>query len=270
MLLPETVAARTGKRTGDFRSTREFGRVAMAIGQVSSVPILVVETQMGAPATQIVMNEVLSNDLTGLDYRVGGSRLTVPRKTVIRAGTSGGINCQAMQPVNVGDIVVATHSIGVTGADVQSLLRLDYWRPGVIEEFSKTWTGLGADFTITETGHPRVECSKDVFSALETAGRNVAKQSYHAGGNITKDSLYAELSTDVFLELCRTQNCRTTEMELSAIAVAARKHNAHFGMVSAIVGLLPGAPFAASENMKAAAEQRLIRVSLEAIRHLRP
>jgi hypothetical protein len=55
-------------------------------------------------------------------------------------------------------------------------------------------------------------------------------------------------------------------MEFSAIAVAANEHNAHFGMVSAIVGVLPGDSFVESENLKTAAEQRAILVSLDAIR----
>jgi uridine phosphorylase len=264
VLLPETVARRISKR--DYRSAPEFGRIAMAIGLISSIPILVVETQMGSPATQIIMNEALSDDLTCLDYRVGRNRITLPHKIVIRVGTAGGINCERKRAVNVGDIVVATHSIGVTGANLQSLHCLDFWRPAAIRKFNESWTSMGEGFTITEAGHPRVNCSEDVFSALEGAARTVAKQHSHAGGNITKDSLYAELGTDMFLELCQTQNCRTTEMEFSAIAVAAREHDAHFGMVSAIVGVLPGDSFTESEKMKTTAEQRAIMVSLEAIR----
>jgi hypothetical protein len=53
VLLPETAARRVSRM--DFRSAHEFGRIAMAIGLVSSIPILVVETQMGSPATQIIM-----------------------------------------------------------------------------------------------------------------------------------------------------------------------------------------------------------------------
>jgi uridine phosphorylase len=242
----------------------------MAICSIFSLPILVVETQMGAPATQIIMNEVLSDQLTGLEYRVGKSRFSFPHKVVIRVGTSGGINCVARRPLNIGDIVVATHSIGVSGANIQSNLRVDYWRPGAFDQFSKSWTSLGKGFTITQGGHPKVECSDDVRTALETAGRSVAKQACHLGGNISKDSLYAELSTETFLELCRTENCRTTEMELSALAVAASEHNAHFGMVSAIVGLLPGVSFVESEKEMAIGEQRLLRVSLEAVKYFRP
>jgi hypothetical protein len=57
-------------------------------------------------------------------------------------------------------------------------------------------------------------------------------------------------------------------MELSAIAVSAQKSNAHFGMVSAIVGTLPGVPFAESEKTKTLAEQRSLRVALEAVKNL--
>lgn len=263
VLLPERAARQVSAR--DFRSTHEFGRVAMAIGLVASVPILVVETQMGAPATQIIMNEVLSDDLTCLQYQVGKNQFIVPNKIVIRVGTAGGINCEGKRPVNVGDIVVATHSIGVTGANIQSLLSLDFWRPESIRNFKESWTKLGDDFTITGAGHPRVNCSEDVLSVLKSAARTTAEQHHQVGGNITKDSLYAELSSDLFIELCKTENCRTTEMEFSAIALAAHEHDAHFGMISAVVGVLPGGSFTESEKMRTIAEQRALNVSLAAI-----
>jgi uridine phosphorylase len=240
----------------------------MAIGLVSrSVPVLVVETQMGAPATQIIMTEVLSDELTSTDYRAGNARISLPHKVVIRVGTAGGINCEATPSMNVGDIVNATHSIGATGAVIQSLVRLDFWRPGAIDDFRNAWTSLGPDFSITEDGHPRVECSGDVVEALDIAGKRLAGDNYHRGGNVTKDSLYAELSLEMFLNLCRKQSCRSTEMELSAIAVSARENSAHFGMVSGIVGVLPGS-FAESERAKSAAERKALRVALEAIKNL--
>lgn len=271
VLLAEIAARLSGQGASEreLRSAPASGRVAMAIGLASpSIPVLVVETQMGSPATQIIMNEILSDDLMGTSYRVGRSRIDLPHKIVIRVGTAGGINCDGRPPVRVGDIVNATHSIGATGAVIQSLLRLDFWSPGAIEEFRKRWIDVSPEFTVTEGGHPRVECSQDVVEALDIVGQRLATGAYHKGGNITKDSLYAELSDDVFLDLCRTQNCRSTEMELSAVAVSAREKNAHFGMVSAIVGVLPGGSFTESEKLKTLAEQRSLRVALEAVKHL--
>ena len=271
VLLSETAAKLCGKQPSqrDIRSAPEFGRVAMAIGLVSSfVPVLVVETQMGAPATQIIMNEILSDDLTSTNYQVGKSRIDLQHKIVIRVGTAGGINCDGKPTIKVGDIVNATHSIGATGAVIQSLLRLDFWSPGAIEEFRRRWTSLGSDFTITDDGHPRVECSRDVVETLDDAGHRRVADACHKGGNVTKDSLYAESSVDMFLDLCRLHDCRSTEMELSAIAVSARKNNAHFGMVSAIVGVLPGASFTGSEKAKTMAEQRSLRVALDAVKSL--
>lgn len=88
----------------------------MAIGLTSrSIPVLVVETQMGAPATQIIMKKNLSDKLTSKEYRAGKVRISLPHKVVIRVGTAGGINCPGMSPIRVGDIVNATHSIGATG-----------------------------------------------------------------------------------------------------------------------------------------------------------
>jgi len=270
ILLSEAAAKLSSRaiRHTDLPTVPEFGRVAMAVGLISSsVPVLVVETQMGAPATQIIMNEILSDELTSTDYRAGSVKISLPHKVVIRVGTAGGINCEGMPTIRVGDIVNATHSIGATGAVIQSLLRLDFWRPGAIEDFREKWMSLGPDFSITEDGHPRVECSRDVVEALDITGKRLAGDNYHRGGNITKDSLYAELSLDMFLDLCHTQSCRSTEMELSAIAVSARKNSAHFGMVSAIVGVLPGS-FAESERAKATAERRSLRVVLEAVKNI--
>ena len=151
---------------------------------------------------------------------------------------------------------------------MQSLLRLDFWHPEAYEEFRSKWTSLSPGFTITTGNHPRVECSRDVVDAIELAGSRIVKGAYQKGGNITKDSLYAERSTDIFLRLCETENCRTTEMELSAIAVAAHAHETSFGMVSAIVGVLPASSFVEDEKMKSMAEDRALQVGLGAVKCL--
>jgi uridine phosphorylase len=269
VLLPEAAAKLDNPRRLSRQSATEFGRIAMAIGTtLSSVPVLVVETQMGSPATQIIMNEILSNQLTSNEYRVGRERISLQHKVVIRVGTAGGINCGAAPPVRVGDVVNATHSVGATGAIIQTLSRLDFWQPKVYEKFQSRWSNLGSDFTITRGGHPRVECSRDVVEAIDHAGSGLVRNAYHRGGNVTKDSLYAELSNDIFLELCRTENCRTTEMELSAIALAAHEHQAAFGMISAIVGVLPVSSFAKNQKTRAMAENRAVLVGLNALTFL--
>ena len=270
VLLPEAAArlSHPRAREEDLWAAAEFGRVAMAIGLVSSFPVLVVETQMGGPATQIIIKEVLSDNLTSIAYRAGGKVVRLPHKVVIRVGSAGGINCDEMPRIKVGDVVNATHSVGVSGAVIQSILRLDFWQSGAIDELRGKWMGLGPGFSITRDGHPRVECSSDVVEAIDNSGSRVAKGAYCKGGNVTKDSLYAEVSSEAFLELCRSQNCRSTEMELCAIAVAASESHSHFGMVSGIVGLLPGASFSESESAKAAAERRSLQVALGAVRNL--
>ena len=270
ILLPETAAKLSNRKVQakNLPSTAEFGRIAMVIGTIASIPVLVLETQMGSSATQIILNEVLSDKLTSNEYRVGGKKISLPNKVVIRIGTAGGINCGGMPPIQPGDVVNATHSIGATGAIMQSLLQLDFWHPGAYEEFRSKWTSLGPGFTITAGHHPRVECSRDVVDAIELAGSRIAKGPYQKGGNVTKDSLYAELSTDLFLQLCQTENCRTTEMELSTIAVAAHAHQTSFGMVSAVVGVLPDSSFVEDEKMKRMAEDKAVQVGLEAVKHL--
>jgi uridine phosphorylase len=107
-----------------------------------------------------------------------------------------------------------------------------------------------------------------VVEAVDAVGERLLGSAFHKAGNVTKDSLYAELDADAFLDLCRTENCRTTEMELSAIAVAAQENGANFGMISGVVGVLPDAPFAESEKAKGIAEQRSVRVATEAVKRL--
>ena len=270
VLLPEETAKLANPRLNskELPSTSEFGRSAIAIGTIASIPVTVVETQIGSPATQIILNEILSDDLTINEYKVGRKKINLDRKTVIRIGTSGGINCEGKPLLKVGDIVNATHSLGATGAIMQSLLQLDFWHPDAYEAFRSRWISLGEDFTFTKTNDPRVECSTEVIEAIEKASLKLSPNNYCTGGNVTKDSLYAELNADVFLDMCRAENCRTTEMELSTIAVAAREHNANFGMVSAIVGTLPGSSFAKDEKAKRLAEKRAVLAGLESLKGL--
>lgn len=269
VLLPETAANLANpQRHSKHIPSSVFGRTAMAIGTFSSIPVFVVETQMGSSATQIILNEILSNQLTANEYRIGNERTRLAHKIVIRIGTAGGINCARAPQIRVGDVVNATHSIGVTGAIMQTLFRLDFWRPEVSRRLKQKWRNLGPEFTITRSGHPKVECSRDVVEAIDAAGTRLVKNGYRRGGNVTKDSLYAELSDTIFFELCRTENCRTTEMELSQVAVAAHAHEAAFGMISAIVGVLPGSSFAGAEKLRAVAEERAVRVALGALTYL--
>jgi len=270
ILVPETAAKLSNPRCAlsALPSTSEFGRAAIAIGTAGSLPVTVVETQIGSPATQIILNEILSDELTTKEYRVGHNRLDLDRKVVIRIGTAGGINCEGKSLLRVGDVVNATHSIGATGAIMQSLLRLDFWHSKAYDEFRSRWISLGHEFTFTKQNHPRVECSHGVVEAIETAGKKLSRTNYCTGGNVTKDSLYAELSSDVFLDMCRNENCRTTEMELTTIAVSARQHHTDFGMVSAIVGTLPGLSFADDEKMRQLAEKRATLVGMESLKAL--
>ena len=269
VLLPEAAAnIANPQRHSKYIPASVFGRTAMAIGTFSSIPVFIVETQMGSSATQIVLNEILSDQLTSNEYRIGHRRFSLDHKIVMRIGTAGGINCGHTPRIRVGDVVNATHTVGGTGAIMQTLSGLDFWRPEVFRKFKHEWRNLGPDFTITRSGHPRVECSRDVVQAIDGAGTRLIKNDYRKGGNITKDSLYAEVSDAVFLELCRTENCRTTEMELSQVAVAAHEHNSAFGMISAIVGILPGSSFAGGQKARAVAEERAVRIALNALTYL--
>jgi uridine phosphorylase len=53
ILLPETAAKISNRKlqAKNLPSTAEFGRIAMVIGTIASIPVLVLETQMGSSAT---------------------------------------------------------------------------------------------------------------------------------------------------------------------------------------------------------------------------
>lgn len=251
------------------RLTPVLGRVFMVIGMAGKVPVMVVETQMGAPATQIIMEEILSDQITTTAYKTAAGTLTVPQKVVIRAGTAGAINCPAKPPLRVGDLSIATHTIGATGATIQALTALDMWHPDTIRRFRRDWQRLGPDFTVTPEGDPRADSTHRVVKALEQAAKQLSPGRYQLGGNVTKDSLYSEQSASLFQHLCRTQNCRSTEMEFTTLAATAAQHNAAYGMINSILSIIGvEESWISSEKRVAAIEDRTIRVALQAAQQL--
>lgn len=270
VFLSETAAklASGAARGKGHLAVSEMGRVAMVLGEYRSVPILVVETQMGSTATQIILTEVLSEALTSTRYRLRRRFFEFDRKYVIRVGTCAGINCGSKERVKLGDIINATHSIGAPGADIQYLVRLDSWRTDTLRALTERWPTVGEGFSITSDGHPRIACSQEVVEAIRDAAEELDLRGYHSGGNVTKDSLYSELNESIFLRLCRDHDCRSTDTELTTIGVLATRAKASFGMVSAVVGLIPGGSFAKSESVKERAEAKAMHAGLEAMRLL--
>jgi len=243
----------------------EYGRIAMALGTFRSVPLLVAEIQMGSFAAQIILGEILSDNLISREYRVGQEKFDASSKYVIRVGTCGGINSPNREYIREGDIVNSTFAIGVSNAVLQSTIQLDTWRMDDLESLRRTWKSLGPEFSVTQDGHPRVECAPDIVAAINKAADLIGIERCFKGGAVTKDSLYAELSEEMFTDLCLQYDARSTEDALSTIGVVCKKKRAEFGMVAGVIGLIPGSSFVESEPVKSQAEDNAISVALEAM-----
>jgi hypothetical protein len=82
----------------------------------------------------------------------------------------------------------------------------------------------------------------------------------HLTGNVSKDSLYAELADDTFVFLRKEFEVGTSEMEMSAITRLANTYTkcnqpVQVGMILVVLGVIPGASFANDTGMKAKANR---------------
>ena len=204
------------------------GRVALGIGRTGDTPVLAVETQMGGPATEIILREVLDPV-----FHPGGAR------AVIRVGTSGALGGAAL--------AVASFASGWSGAAEQS-------RRGVL--------GPPAEFDPGRPPHPpHLPCSPEIVEALRAAAPDAT-----VGGVFSKDSLYAE-QDEGFARLLRELDCVATEMELATIGPVARDLGVAWGGIMASAGCLEGEAWLDADTV-ARNEVRAIDAALAAIRSL--
>jgi uridine phosphorylase len=217
--------ATLGERTG--------GRVDLGIGRTGSVPVMVVETEMGGPATEIILREVLDPS-----FHSSGA------KTVIRVGSCGTLASKDGVP----DLVVAEFATGWSAA-------VEQWRRGV--------AGPPAEFDPGRPPHPPViPCSAEVVAALrEAAGAGAA-----SSGVFSKDSLYAE-QDEHFAKLMRDLGCAATEMELATIGPIADSLGFLWGGIMATAGCLGHASWYPPEAIERN-EDRAIEAALAALRNL--
>jgi uridine phosphorylase len=257
VLVPEMASKLDPEQSGIM------GRAAMVIGYYDGTPVLVAESQMGAPAVQIIVNELLNDHITSTTYNTPSGPLKMPQKGVIRVGTAGGINHKPQPTLHVGDLVIATHTLGLTGATAQALGGPDFFHPQLLETFRRNWLKLGKEFSITDDGYPRANCSPAVVKALGEAATRL-NANFQLCGNLTTDSLYARALIPEQRRLCVTQNCRSAEMELTAIAHVARINHAMFGMVAAVVNMSGERQSWFSPGDRSAAEDAAVRTALQA------
>lgn len=268
------------QKAGKVAGIAASGRVAMLVGAYvfngQQVPLAVVETQMGCPATQITLKEMLYFARDD-GYALGRNRLHCDWIYVIRAGTAAGVNSLRKSEANIaiGDITITTETYGVSGAILQSLVgELDFLGD-VIEKVEAIRRAMLAH-RILDLSHDartfRTMCSHMLVLHLQLAADARGLKNY-VGPGFSKDSLYGELGEEGFAALRDNYGVISTEMEqlvINALAGEFRRAgiNVHSGLISAIVGAIPGRSFpqTRAEQMKAdTAERNIMLVAADAL-----
>lgn len=251
------------------------GRVDTILGLYTykdrTIPIMIVETQMGMASTEIILREVLAH--CSPTYSVGKQTIDAKGIYVIRAGTAGGINSENkdQEKVVLGDMINASFNIGWTGTILESEGGLDYPSGRTNKLFRKRWLEKGHIFT-DDNVFPRTINSHVLVDAINNASKELGLRAIE-GGNFSKDSLYAEIDIDAFVELRTKYNVMSTEMEQMIIAKLASDFKAsgievHAGLVSGIIGVLPSASFESGCEHEAAikkVEEDTLRVAANAL-----
>lgn len=222
---PIDVAARCEEVLG----TRAAGRVAVGLGHRRGVPVLVVETQMGGPATEIITREVLDESFH-----------PTPPTAVLRVGSCGVFGHLEPPP----DLVVAAFATGWSAAREQA-------QAGVLAAF-----GGGEP--------PIVPCTPAVIEALEDGvAQAPADLPAATGGVLSKDSLYAEEGAGI-ADAMRALGCIATEMELATLGPVAQEKGLPWGGIMASAGWVPKGEWFGHERTERN-EDAAIDAALEAV-----
>jgi len=257
-----------------------YGRVSMLIGIIEyerlSVPIAVVETQMGCPATQINLRETLYFARDD-GYNVNGTEIKSDGIYVVRAGTCAGVNSfsPSERKISIGHIVITNENYGSIGAIIQSTLSaLNFVGINVSEKIDVLRKILSEHRTLFmshDEQNLRTICSVRLLLRLQEAADVLGLKNV-VGPNFTKDSLYAEIKDEGFAWLRENYGVVSTEMEEAVIDVLAaefRKEGVevHSGLISAVIGAIPGKSFPETEEEKRLAheaENNTLRVTATA------
>jgi uridine phosphorylase len=235
---PLDLRAFARERLGDLAGAR----VDVALGRYRGTPVLAVETQMGGPATEIILREVLDPS-----FHPGGAR------AVIRVGTCGTIHAG---PEETPPLAIAEFAAGYSSAIEQA-------RRGVLAPPAKGVPGAHR----TAPRPPRLPCSPVVVAALSAAVAQVAPGTpFLTGGCFSKDSLYAEQDRQ-FAAILAGLGCVATEMELATIGPLAAALGVLWGGIMATAGSVPDGPWLAPAAIQAH-EELAIDVALAALHRL--
>ncbi|MBU0532050.1 hypothetical protein KKB44_01005 [Candidatus Micrarchaeota archaeon] len=261
-----------------------FGRVSVLVG-VSEigdypVPLLVIETQMGCPATQIILREAMYYARED-GYVFSGTEVRSDGIYVTRVGTCAGVNSHASSEprISIGDILIANETYGSIGSVIQSAIgeinftgicvaeRVDEMRKILL---TKKAIRLSDDLhSILTKSMPRS------VTNLQMAARDLGLP-VMIGANFSKDSLYAEIGEEGFVRMRDVYGVLSTEMEQQQIDVLAAEFReagvaAYSGLVSAVIGAIPGKSFPetkAERNAAAQAEENAIKIAAKAFSNI--
>jgi uridine phosphorylase len=253
----------------------DFGRVCVCIGIVESrgmlFPLMVAESQMGCPAAQINIKELIYH-ANPKGYSVLGNYHPSNGIYIIRAGTCGGVNSnkRILPIMEIGDIAIATESIGSIGTILQSKFgMLDF--AGIPIPNEAKMNNL-AHFT-KDGKYLSTFPSSEIGTALISSAKRLGISRFSCGPNFTKDSLYAEMGEDDFAALRDAYKVISTEMEQMILDTLAYEFtsagiDAYSGLVSAVIGAIPGKSFPETEEeheAAAKAEENAVILAKEAL-----
>jgi uridine phosphorylase len=214
------------------------GRVELGVGRTDGVPVMVVESQMGGSATEIIVREVLDRS-----FHPGGAR------AVLRVGSCGTLGALDAMPV----LAIARFATGWSAA-------IEQWRRGVLAPPGEHGGG-------DSDRPPVVACTPAVVEALTAAAATVAPGvRVGTGGIFSKDSLYSE-QDDRFAAILESLGCIATEMELSTIGPLAEWMGVAWGGIMASAGRVPDGPWLEPDAI-VVNEDLAIGAALAAIRRL--
>lgn len=105
------------------------GRVHIAVGLFKGTPIAIVEHEMGCSAAEIIVKEIVFGCMSR-SFKTEKANFNSDAKYVLRVGSSAGINKSTATDISAFDLVVVSHQLGMSGADMQSLTgQLNYFDP---------------------------------------------------------------------------------------------------------------------------------------------
>ncbi len=243
-----------------------YGRVAIMLGIFESggveLPLAVAESQMGCPATQINLREMMYYASTG-GYMLGRKKICSGGISVIRAGTCAGVNGAGGSDfsLSIGDIAIASETYGCEGAVAQSYLgRMSFVQEGIADIFQQDARTLNSfGLRLSNDGKYMVmRSSPNLVLHLQGAANSLGLRSF-VGGNFTKNSLYAEMDEKAFSSLRYKYGIISTEMEQLMVEMLTghcriKGITASSALVSAVIGAIPGKSFPETKEERKAAE----------------